>query len=89
MEGCADGEMSVTVDGIDGGFCSPACDGMMCPPAPDGVGAMPQCVLVLDMGMDPTNCALICQLSMNDADCPQGSTCKDIGQMGAGICTFP
>ena len=74
------------VGGIEGAFCSPTCTmSSDCPAGPMGTQA--QCVLTTMMGQPPTNCALICQVD-NDM-CPEGSTCKDLMMMGAGICTYP
>jgi hypothetical protein len=83
---CCEGEMPIGVMGIEGGFCSPACDGTTCP-AVDGL--MAQCALTTDGGMTPTNCAVICNAAGDSSDCPTGATCKDVMQMGAGICTYP
>ncbi len=89
MNGCQPNEDPLQVMGLEGAFCSPQCDDMgMCPPAPAGVDATPQCALGADPNM-PTNCALICVLDNNSADCPAGATCKDVMQMGLGICTYP
>ena len=86
MGECPAGSDCVSLMGVEGNFCSPQCEGMMCPAASGG--AMAQCVLILEMGMDPTNCAAICN-PMQD-NCPAGTTCKDVPmQMGVGICTAP
>ena len=82
-----------TMGQVTGAFCSPTCSGAgkNCP-TPDGVaGVQGQCLFGAD-AMNPTNCALICNLAMDT--CPEGSKCEDIGipeQMGMmfGICTFP
>lgn len=81
-------ESLVGVQGVEGNFCGcPCAADADCPMGPPGTQGA--CALVLGMGMTPTNCGLICSV-MNDA-CPEGSTCKTIGQMDPdlGLCTFP
>jgi hypothetical protein len=82
---CAAGEMPVSITGIEGCFCSPACDGAgsMCATPNEGT-AQAMCVLELMMGAGPTQCALIC---MNTEDCPTGATCEDAG--GGSLCVHP
>lgn len=49
---CAPGEMPVSINGVEGCFCSPMCDGMSCPPPNEGT-ATAQCVLTFEMGQPP------------------------------------
>jgi hypothetical protein len=84
---CMDPSVPVTITGITGEVCSAPCavDGD-CPAGP--VGTTPACALILDMAVDPTNCALICDPA-NDT-CSVGASCKDVPmQPGVGICTYP
>jgi hypothetical protein len=86
-DACVDPSIPVTINGIEGSLCSAPCavDGD-CPAGPPGT--QPACALILDMAVDPTNCALICD-PVNDT-CPVGSSCKDVpNQPGVGICTYP
>lgn len=84
--GCPADSDCVSLDGVEGDFCSPKCGaGVMCP-VPDG-GAMGQCALILEMGMDPTNCAAICSVQMQN--CPEGTTCKAVPMQMVGVCTAP
>jgi hypothetical protein len=81
-------ENVLAVQGLEGNFCGcPCASDADCPMGPPGTQGA--CVLVLGMGMAPTNCGLICSV-MNDA-CPAGASCKPAGQMDPdiGICTFP
>jgi len=84
--GCASDELSVRVLGLAGDFCSPYCStSQPCPTdVPTGTTATPECVLETG-GSQPTNCALICSPSANDA-CPSGASCKPIS--GTGVCTY-
>lgn len=76
------------VQDIEGAFCSAACMANAdCPAGP--AGTMSLCILSLD-GMNPTNCALVCQVAMDG--CPAGSSCKDLMDAmnpGVGVCTYP
>jgi hypothetical protein len=84
---CVEPSIPVTINGITGDVCSAPCAvDADCPPGP--VGTNPACALILDMAVDPTNCALVCD-PLNDA-CPVGASCKEIvDQPGVGICTYP
>lgn len=83
---CVGDAQCVTVTDVEGNFCSPACDmAHPCPPPPEGT-AQPMCLLSLEMSMDATNCAYVCDPMMM-GQCPAGSTCKPI--QGVGVCTFP
>jgi hypothetical protein len=84
---CMEPSIPVTINGLTGDVCSPPCSvDADCPPGP--VGTNPQCALILDMAMDPSNCALVCD-PVNDG-CPVGASCKEIvDQPGVGICTYP
>ena len=92
--GCSAGEEAVQITGIQGSFCSPKCEGLFrrCPQdVPDGATAKPECVLETQGSSKPTQCALICTPSENNADgsndaCPNKASCKPIS--GTGICTY-
>merc|ERR1711959_841034 len=75
------------VQGVTGGFCSPACTlGIFCPgDVPSGVTAKPQCALQ-DSSTKKRYCALICSPSSNDDQCGTNASCKSIS--GTGICTY-
>lgn len=82
--GCPAGEMPVSIEGIEGCFCSPMCgEGMPCPPPNEGT-ATAMCVLTFNPMDPPSQCALICA---GDMDCPTGATCTDVG--GGSICMHP
>lgn len=86
MTPCENGEECLGVQDVEGTFCSPACEGQgtECP-GYEGSG-MALCLLSV-MGMDPTNCVVLCQ---SDADCLDGMTCKEVpDSMGAQICSAP
>ena len=83
----------MSVQGIDGSFCSPACDSSgSCPSdVPSGVTAQPTCALKDQSGNQ--ECALICSPSLPirdqkaaDAQCGSNASCKSI--QGTGICTY-
>lgn len=82
---CPDGSDCLMITDVEGNFCSPKCGMTDCPAPTDGTAA-PMCVLTSGMGMDPTNCALICD-PMKMGECPAGSTCKPIQNVG--VCTYP
>merc|ERR1711959_95736 len=75
------------VQGVTGGFCSPACTlGIFCPgDVPSGVTAKPQCALQ-DSSTKKHYCALICSPSSNDDQCGTNASCKSI--QGTGLCTY-
>lgn len=87
MTPCPNGEDCLGVMGVEGTFCSPACDeqGAAC----DGYegSGMALCLLSTDM-MPATNCVVICQ---TDADCDPGMTCKEVPMQmqPVSICTSP
>lgn len=81
---CPGGQMCFGVMGVEGNFCSPPCEGMGCP-AFDGTG-QPQCALVAEGEMDPSNCVVVCMTTDN---CPAGMTCKEVPDVGVSVCTAP
>merc|ERR1711966_432349 len=85
--GCQSDEVDITIQGIDGGVCAPACVmGIICPSdVPAGVTAAPQCALQ-DSSTQKKYCALICSPSSNDAQCGTNASCKSIS--GTGLCTY-
>ncbi|CAE8680408.1 unnamed protein product [Polarella glacialis] len=84
---CAHDEVQGEVLGASGYTCSPRCDDAAynCPvDMPLGASAQPQCMLQdVDKG---AFCGLVCQV---DAQCPTGSQCTQLTQMGVGICLYP
>jgi len=84
----------VQITGVKGSFCSPKCVGLFrkCPAdVPGGATAKPECVLETAGSSKPSQCALICTPSENNADgsndvCPPNASCKPIS--GTGICTY-
>merc|ERR1712032_842773 len=85
--GCRSDEVDITIQGIQGAVCSPACTmGIFCPSdVPAGVTAAPQCALQ-DSSTQKKYCALICSPSSNDAQCGTNASCKSIS--GTGLCTY-
>merc|ERR1719247_2576784 len=85
--GCRSDEVDITIQGIQGGVCSPACTmGIFCPSdVPAGVTAAPTCALQ-DSSTQKKYCALICSPSSNDAQCGTNASCKSI--QGTGLCTY-
>jgi hypothetical protein len=87
--GCQAGEEPVRITGLSGSFCSPSCSASSpCPtdyPPGTGAGVQGECVLETPGSSQPTQCALICNPSDNDA-CPPKASCKAIS--GVGICTY-
>jgi len=94
-DGCRSDELEVTIQGVEGDFCTPKC-GLFKPcPAdkPEGVTAMPQCALQ-DSASGDKYCALICSPSLPIVDqkvaddaCGENASCKSL-QLGVGICTY-
>merc|ERR1712070_550960 len=86
--GCKSDEVAIQVQGVTGGFCSPACTlGIFCPgDVPSGVTAKPQCALQ-DSSTHKKYCALICSPSSNDDQCGTNASCKSV-QAGIGLCTY-
>lgn len=85
---CQPPAQPLMVGGIDGAFCSAPCTGDVdCPAGP--VGTTPACALTVEMGADPSFCALVCPFGMAEV-CPAGATCKEVpNQPGVGLCTYP
>jgi len=93
--GCLSDELEVTIQGVDGDFCTPTCSLFkQCPTdVPEGVTAEPQCALQ-DASSNKKYCALICSPALPigdqkvaDDQCGENATCKSI-QLGIGICTY-
>lgn len=90
---CLSGETNVSITGVAGAFCSPAC-GSGCPTdVPTGVTAKPTCALEPSGSTKPTQCALICSPSLPildqdaaDAQCGAKASCKPI--QSSGVCTY-
>jgi len=88
--GCMTGEQNVSITGLPGDFCSPACDAAgNCPTnyAP-GIDASTQgqCVLEEAGSNNPTLCALLCTPGTANACDANGATCQPI--QGVGLCTY-
>jgi hypothetical protein len=95
---CADDAVCVNSDNtggaVKGSFCAPRCTPMSPCPGLDGLDPDVQAICAFDTNMDMKAdiCALLCNTA-ND-DCPEGSSCEDIGipemmMMKFGICTWP
>ena len=82
---CASDEQSISITGITGEFCSPACSTAgACPTdVPTGTTAKPTCDLNSPQGAK--YCSLVCG-GAGAAGCPTGGSCKAI--QGTGICTY-
>jgi len=88
-DACADGEMPVQVMDVEGCFCSPGCAGEGADCAMPNMGtADPVCILELEPGAGPTNCALICDPEM-EGMCPEGATCEPVPMSQVGVCMHP
>jgi C1A family cysteine protease len=94
-DGCQSDEMEITIQGVTGDFCTPACGFFKpCPKdVPEGVTAQPQCALQ-DSSTNKKYCALICSPSLPildqkaaDDQCGTNASCKSV-QMGIGLCTY-
>jgi hypothetical protein len=94
--GCMSDELEITIQGVAGDFCTPACSlTKECPAdVPEGVTAAPQCAL--QDASDPSSkyCALMCSPTAliadqkaADAQCGANGSCKGV-QAGIGLCTY-
>ncbi|WAS98333.1 hypothetical protein [Nannocystis punicea] len=76
---------------IPGDYCAHTCDSSpdSCPPT--GTPGLAMCIVVLDMGGDPTHCAVLCDPQLRDPGCPPETSCKDVPdlQPPVGVCTAP
>ena len=79
-------EIEVSIQGVQGGFCTPACSLFKaCPKdVPAGVTAQPQCALQ-DSASNKKYCALICSPSLPivdqkaaDDQCGTNASCKQV-----------
>jgi len=95
-DGCRTDEIEVTIQGVQGDFCTPKCGFFKpCPTdTPTGVSAMPQCALQDASSPSDKYCALICSPTLPildqkaaDSQCGANASCKGL-QMGVGICTY-
>ena len=94
-DGCMSDETEITIQGVQGDFCTPKCSLFKACPTdvPAGVTVAPQCALQ-DSSTGDKYCALICSpsLPIRDqklADAACGGTnlsCKALS--GTGICTY-
>jgi hypothetical protein len=95
--GCLSDEQEISIQGVDGDACSPACTGILknkCPTdVPEGVTAEPQCALQ-DSASGDKFCTLICSPTAvikdqkaADAQCGANASCKSV-QLGIGLCTY-
>eukprot|EP00591_Stephanopyxis_turris_P018734 CAMPEP_0195541294 /NCGR_PEP_ID=MMETSP0794_2-20130614/50997_1 /TAXON_ID=515487 /ORGANISM="Stephanopyxis turris, Strain CCMP 815" /LENGTH=508 /DNA_ID=CAMNT_0040675389 /DNA_START=81 /DNA_END=1607 /DNA_ORIENTATION=+ len=90
--GCLSDEKDISITGVSGDVCSPACTGVFktkCPTdVPSGVSAEPECALQ-DTSSDKY-CALICSPDTDITDAENDScgpaTCKPVQSVG--ICTY-
>jgi len=89
---CLADEEAVSITGVTGKFCSPACSSSSpCPAVPAGTTAQAQCVVETPGSQTPNHCAIICKpglefLAVGDGGCMSGATCQPI--QGTGICTY-
>jgi hypothetical protein len=82
---CLPDEIAISIQGVNGKLCSPACDGSSCPTdVPAGVLATPKCELQTTAGKK--YCALSCNPAATDSQCGTNASCKSI--QGVGICTY-
>ena len=88
---CMAGEQKVSIQGIPGSFCSPACSPTQPCPADKYhlATAEGQCVLQTPGASKPSQCALICEPNgmYPNGGCPMSAKCQPI--QGLGICTYP
>jgi hypothetical protein len=83
---CGAGEKNLTLTGLPGAICGPACSPTVpCAPAPAGSTAKPQCAVDIAPSKTPNACALVCK-PPGVGGCPTGATCKPIQNVG--ICTY-
>ena len=83
---CGAGEKNLTLTGLPGAICGPACSTTSpCPAAPAGATAQPKCAVDISPSKTPNACALICT-PPGVGGCPTGATCKPI--QGTGVCTY-
>ncbi|MCH9680399.1 MAG: hypothetical protein K0V04_03110 [Deltaproteobacteria bacterium] len=85
---CGPDQLEAVLAGVDGCFCSPACDDAMMISCPDPqTGASPGCGIVsMGTGGTPTHCILVCDAR---DECPLGASCLPVRNPGVNICTFP
>jgi C1A family cysteine protease len=95
-DGCLSDELEVTIQGVDGDFCTPQCNIIKsCPvDVPTGVTAEPQCALQDSASPLKKYCALICSPALPianqkaaDAQCGETASCKSVS-LGMGLCTY-
>lgn len=80
---CLTNEMNISVEGIDGWFCSPICTDKPCPTdVPVNVSAKPTCD-IQDGQTGDMLCGLVCA---SNTTCGHNATCKPIA--GTGLCTY-
>lgn len=77
---CEVGTDCITVNGVAGEpYCSPQCVTDLDCPFPDSGDASPYCLLVGEGAVDPTNCALVCEVDGLDyGTCPDGMSCTSV-----------
>jgi hypothetical protein len=81
---CLSDEENISISGVGGRFCSPACPDNICPTdLPASCSADPECVLQDSAG--DLYCALECA---DDSECGHKATCKLIPGTSVGVCTY-
>ena len=94
-DGCMSDETEITIQGVQGDFCTPKCSLFKACPTdvPAGVTVAPQCALQ-DSSTGDKYCALICSPTLPildqkaaDAQCGGNASCKSV-QLGVGVCTY-
>jgi hypothetical protein len=91
---CLSDEVNITITGITGSVCSPACTGVLktkCPTdVPAKCTASPKCALQDSSG--DKYCALECsadlEITQDENDMCGKATCKPVPGAGVGICTY-
>jgi len=91
---CLSDEVNITITGVTGSVCSPACTGIFktkCPTdVPSGVTAEPECAL--QDTSDDKYCALICssdlEITEDENDQCGKASCKQVPSAGVGLCTY-
>lgn len=86
---CGEDEKAVELMGIDGVFCSPACNPDCPDDPPDGVTATPSCALQSPDGSK--YCAILCSPgSLEGSDCGSEMACLPVPNGGGlGVCLYP
>eukprot|EP00281_Chroomonas_sp_CCMP1168_P030115 CAMPEP_0206247900 /NCGR_PEP_ID=MMETSP0047_2-20121206/20064_1 /ASSEMBLY_ACC=CAM_ASM_000192 /TAXON_ID=195065 /ORGANISM="Chroomonas mesostigmatica_cf, Strain CCMP1168" /LENGTH=153 /DNA_ID=CAMNT_0053673471 /DNA_START=25 /DNA_END=486 /DNA_ORIENTATION=- len=92
-EDCQSGEVNITIVGVEGAMCSPACGVLDSCPKDVPKGALAKATCALQDMTGRKFCALICSTKLPileqevaDAQCGPHASCKAISNVG--ICTY-